>query len=60
MVSSVDTNFFVDHTEPLEALAFVKENMDWPLGELIDGHEFLLILEAKRRARSRSRGSTSS
>ena len=60
MVSSVNTNFFVDHTEPLEALASVKENMDWPLGELTDGHEFLLILEAKRRARHKSRGSASS
>ena len=55
MVSGVDTNFFVDHTEPLEALAWVREIMDWPLGELIDGHEFLFILEVRRRARSTSR-----
>ncbi|KAI9780711.1 MAG: hypothetical protein M1816_002760 [Peltula sp. TS41687] len=55
MISSVDTGFFVDHTEPLEALAWVQENTDWPLGKLLDGHEFLLIMEAKRRARSRSR-----
>ena len=25
--------------------------MDWPLGELIDSHEFLFILEDRRRAR---------
>ena len=55
LVSSVDTGFFVDHEEPLEALAWVQENMDWPLGQLWDGHEFILILEARRRSRSRSR-----
>lgn len=54
LVSSVDSGFFVDHNEPLEALAWVREEMDWPLGELFDGHEFLLILEARRRSRSRS------
>ncbi len=54
-VSCVNTSFFVDHTEPLEALECVREEMDWPLGEVIDGHEFLLILEARRRARSKSR-----
>ena len=55
MVSGVDTNFFVDHTEPLEALAWEREIMDWPLGELIGGHEFLFILEVRRRARPTSR-----
>ncbi|KAF9729848.1 hypothetical protein PMIN01_11781 [Paraphaeosphaeria minitans] len=57
LVSSVDTGFFVDHDEPLEALAWVRESMDWPLGELLDGHEFVLILQAKRRSRSRSTSS---
>ena len=55
MVSSVFTNFFVDHTEPLEALAWVREGLDWPLGELLEGHEFLLMIEVRRRDRSRSR-----
>jgi hypothetical protein len=54
LVSSLDSGFFVDHNEPLEALAWVREEMDWPLGELFDGHEFILILEARRRSRSRS------
>lgn len=54
LVSSVDSGFFVDHNEPLEALAWVREEMKWPLGELFDGHEFLLILETRRRSRSRS------
>lgn len=55
MVSCVDTGFFVDHTEPLEALASVQEDMNWPLGKLLDGHEFVLFFEAKRRARSTNR-----
>lgn len=28
LVSCVDTGFFVDHSEPLEALAWVREGMD--------------------------------
>ncbi|KAI9701611.1 MAG: hypothetical protein M1820_006382 [Bogoriella megaspora] len=48
VVSSADTRFFVDHDEPLEALAEVQESAGWPLGELLDGHEFILILQAKR------------
>ena len=45
-VSSVDTNFYVDHTEPIEALERVRKNVEWPLGDLMEGHEFLLVLEA--------------
>lgn len=54
-VSSVDTKFFVDHTEPLEALGWVRvrEGLDWPLGELLDGFEFLLIVPARPHGRSR-------
>jgi hypothetical protein len=55
VISSVYTKFFVDHTEPLEALAWVREGLEWPLGELFDGHEFLLMMEVRRRDRSRSR-----
>ena len=54
LVSSVNSGFFVEHNEPLEALAWVQEEMKWPLGELFDGHEFLLLIESKRRARSTS------
>ena len=52
LVSCVDSGFFVDHTEPLEALAWVREWMEWPLGELLDGHEFVLIFETRSRSRS--------
>ena len=53
LVSCVDTGFWVDHTEPLETLAWARTASDWPLGELHDGHEFLLMLEPRRRSRSR-------
>lgn len=53
-ISSVNTNFFVDHTEPLETLSSVRKGLDWRLGELIDGHEFLVMIPASRRDRSRS------
>ena len=52
-VSCADTKFFVDHAEPLQALAVVREDVGWPLGTLIEGHEFLLIVEARPRSRSR-------
>ncbi|KAI1840061.1 hypothetical protein JX265_014036 [Neoarthrinium moseri] len=55
MVSGVNTHFLVDHEEPLEALRQVREDWQWPLGELLDGHEYLLILPARvHRSRSRS------
>lgn len=58
LVSSVDTGFWVDHTEPIEALAWARDMVDWPLGELHDGHEFLLVLKVRRRTRSRSRSTS--
>jgi hypothetical protein len=58
VISSVNTKFFVDHTEPLEALVWVREGQDWPLGELLDGYEFLLMIEVRRRHRSRLRPSS--
>ena len=54
-LSSVNTEFFVDHAEPLEVLDWVRQGRVWPLGELLDGHEFLLMIEARRRYRSRFR-----
>lgn len=55
LISGVNTDFLVDHEEPKEALALIREEWNWPLGDLPDGHEFLLILQSKsRRSRSRS------
>ncbi|KAI9834651.1 MAG: hypothetical protein M1826_000053 [Phylliscum demangeonii] len=42
-VSLLDTAFFVDHGEPLEALGKMTAE-DWPLGELVDGCEFVVLL----------------
>ncbi|KAK0740480.1 hypothetical protein B0T18DRAFT_209934 [Schizothecium vesticola] len=53
LVSGVDTNFFVNHEEPLDALAWLQDQGLWQLGHLPDGVEFLLIFETPRR-RSRS------
>lgn len=55
LISSVYTKFFVDHTEPLEALSWVREGSDWPLGELLDGYEFVLVIKVRRRDQSRAR-----
>ena len=49
LASSVDTGFFVDHEEPLNALTWVRESTHWPLGELLDWFEFFPVLEVKRR-----------
>lgn len=40
-VSSLFTQFYVNHEEPLEALSRFKRNGRWCLGELPEGHEFL-------------------
>jgi hypothetical protein len=43
-ISSVFTDFYVDHAKPLEALSVYKAHQQWVLGELLDGHEFLTIV----------------
>ena len=53
VISSVYTKVFVDHTEPLEALSWVREGLDWPLGELLDGYEFLFKIVQLMRLCSR-------
>lgn len=45
-ISSIDTAFFVDRAEPLQALQRAQQDSIWPLGELKVGHEFLLLFEA--------------
>jgi hypothetical protein len=42
-VSSVFTEFYVDHEEPLEALDKFKARGQWCLGELLEGHEYLAL-----------------
>jgi hypothetical protein len=43
-ISCVYTHFFVDHREPLAALDVFKAKRRWCLGELPEGHEFLILL----------------
>ena len=43
-ISSVNTEFYVDHDEPLAALQTFKASGKWCLGELLEGHEFLVIV----------------
>ena len=43
-ILTVYTAFFVDHNEPLAALKNSKDSGKWSLGELLEGHEFLIIL----------------
>ncbi|RYO92146.1 hypothetical protein DL762_001804 [Monosporascus cannonballus] len=59
IISGVNTKFFVDHEDPLKALSLIRQEWDWPLGDLPDGHEYLLILPGKQH-RSRSQSSTGS
>lgn len=58
MISGVDTGFYVDHEEPLEALQWLRQFMEWPLGDLLDGHEFLLVIPARRIKSRAARQST--
>lgn len=50
-VSSVHTEFYVDHTEPRAALRRWREregsDIRWPLGSLLDGHEYLMLVPLK-------------
>ena len=39
-IAQIDTGFLTDHEEPLRALENLKE---WPLGRLLEGHEFVVI-----------------
>jgi hypothetical protein len=43
-ISTVFTNFYVDHDEPLAALAEYNKKGQWCLGALLEGHEFLIIV----------------
>jgi predicted GNAT family acetyltransferase len=45
VISCADTGFWVDHQEPLAALKTLKdEGRKWHLGDLPEGHEYLVIV----------------
>ena len=49
-VSCADTGFWVDHSETDATLRVVKERgIEWPLGKLPEGHEFLAITKLSSR-----------
>jgi hypothetical protein len=43
-ISLGNTKFYVDHDEPLAALQTFKDSGKWSLGELLEGHEFLILV----------------
>ncbi|XXH01115.1 Flavin-linked sulfhydryl oxidase of the mitochondrial IMS [Hypoxylon texense] len=43
----VDTKFFIDHSELELEVALLQETENWPLGDLPDGHEFLLLFDVE-------------
>lgn len=52
MISCMHTRFFIDHTEVRAVLAAILEHNDytqrewrWPLGSLVDGHEFIALFQ---------------
>jgi hypothetical protein len=48
VVSCADTGFWVDHQESEEALKALKaKGVKWPLGELPEGCEFLVLVEVR-------------
>ncbi|KIJ09193.1 hypothetical protein PAXINDRAFT_17716 [Paxillus involutus ATCC 200175] len=51
VVSSVFTQFYVDHDEPLQALK--EYEGQWPLGSLLDGHEFFVVVKVNTDMTSR-------
>ena len=52
--AAVNTNFWVDHGKCLRALSRIYEEKHWPLGDLLSGQEFLLILTAGKTGLDRS------
>jgi hypothetical protein len=46
IICCADTNFWVDHAEPMAALEQVKmRGVNWPFGELPEGCEFLVFVK---------------
>lgn len=44
-----DTNFHIDHSEVKAAIAELEAKDEWPLGDLVEGHEYLLLFDGRRR-----------
>ncbi|KAL3951836.1 hypothetical protein ACCO45_013553 [Purpureocillium lilacinum] len=48
LVAGIDSRFFVDHAEPMQALKEIKQHWDWPLGDLPEGCEYLVVMPSTR------------
>ncbi|KAI0676064.1 hypothetical protein C8Q78DRAFT_1104353 [Trametes maxima] len=48
---SAFTAFFVDHAEPLGILQTYLDNKRWAFGELLDGHEFVVLIPVPKNAK---------
>jgi Acetyltransferase (GNAT) family len=54
----INSEFHTDHREPLEALVSLPVDVHWPLGPLLDGHEFIVAFEvgtSRKRTSQESR-----
>ncbi len=44
-VSLINTQFYVNQSQASEALDNYKKEKRWGLGDLFEGHEYVLVLE---------------
>lgn len=42
-VAQVNSEFYIDHTESFQALESLPVDVHWPLGPLLEGHEFIVV-----------------
>lgn len=51
-ICCVETEFFMEHEEALQALDYLEthKKIQWPLGDLLEGSEFVLLVENMDRA----------
>jgi len=54
-VSSLFTRFFIDYKEPLWALLKFRSKGSWCLGELLDGHEHIVLYSVSPLSATSSR-----
>lgn len=48
LVAGVDSSFYIDHREPMAALKEIEKHWKWPLGELPEGCEYLVVMPSTR------------
>ena len=44
----INTEFYTDHAEHLEALSNLSIDVKWPLWPLVEGHEFIVLFSVRR------------